>query len=178
MLLIAAWCLGSVVMRLTDLSTAVMLDYPYSRYDTMTLAGFDLVTAVLAIWLRLNLKNDALPARLISSLSGFLFALSVSRVILGVVLAPRFATPRRAGEPGLWQQFGPADQQRLRRDAVRPGPGHSRRRPDRAAAAPTAANAATSATAPVRSAPHPTGRTTRAAVGGGDGPVPDAGGGP
>lgn len=93
LLLIAAWCLGSVVMRLTDLSTAVMLDYPYSRYDTMTLAGFDLVTAVLAIWLRLNLKNDALPARLISSLSGFLFALSVSRVILGVVLAPRFATP-------------------------------------------------------------------------------------
>lgn len=93
LLLIAAWCLGSVVMRLTDLTTAVLLNYPYSRYDTMTLAAFDLATGVLAIWLRLNVTNDALPARLISSLSGFLLALSVSRVILGVVLAPRFATP-------------------------------------------------------------------------------------
>ncbi|GJO06308.1 hypothetical protein NJB18091_47160 [Mycobacterium marinum] len=91
LLLIAVWCLGSVVMRLTDLSTAVMLNFPYSRYDTMTLAAFDLVTAALAFWLRINLVNQALPARLISSLCGFLLTLTVSRVIVGVVLAPRFA---------------------------------------------------------------------------------------
>ena len=46
-------------MRITDLVVAVSLNYPYSRYDTMTLAAFDLATAVLAIWLRVNLANEA-----------------------------------------------------------------------------------------------------------------------
>lgn len=52
LLLIAVWCLGSVAMRLTDLVVAVLLNYPFSRYDSMALAAFDLATAVLAIWLR------------------------------------------------------------------------------------------------------------------------------
>ena len=59
LLLIAVWCLGSMVMRITDLVVAVTLNYPFSRYDSMVLAAFDLVTAVLAIWLRINLANDA-----------------------------------------------------------------------------------------------------------------------
>ncbi|WP_232022075.1 hypothetical protein [Mycobacterium basiliense] len=94
LLLIAVWCLGSAVMRLTDLSTAVMLNFPYSRYDTMTLAAFDLATGVLAIWLRVNaasMVTAALPARLFSSLSGLLFTLTIARVLVGVLLAPRFA---------------------------------------------------------------------------------------
>lgn len=90
LLLITVWCLGSVVMRLTDLTTAVMLNYPFSRYDIMTLAAFDLVTGVLAIWLRVNLGNDALPGRLIWSLCGLVFTLTIARVVVGVVLAPRF----------------------------------------------------------------------------------------
>ncbi|WP_262490820.1 DUF7937 domain-containing protein [Mycobacterium simiae] len=90
LLLIVVWCLGSVLMRLTDLLTAVLLNYPFSRYDTMTLAAFDLVTGVLAIWLRINLSNDALPGRLIWSLCGLVFTLTIARVIVGVVLAPRF----------------------------------------------------------------------------------------
>jgi hypothetical protein len=90
LLLIAVWCLGSVLMRSTDLVVSVMLNYPFSRYDTMTLAAFDLATAVLALWLRINLANKALSTRLVTALCGFVFALSVARVIVGVLLAPRF----------------------------------------------------------------------------------------
>ncbi len=89
--LIAIWCVGSMAMRITDLLVAVSLDYPFSRYDSVVLAAFDLITAVLAIWLRVNLANEALSARLISSLCGLVATLSVARVVVGVALAPRFA---------------------------------------------------------------------------------------
>ncbi|WP_424752806.1 hypothetical protein [Mycobacterium sp.] len=91
LLLIAVWCLGSMAMRITDLVVAVSLNYPFSRYDSLVLAAFDLATAVLAIWLRVNLVNDALSARLITSLCGFVATLSIARVVVGVALAPRFA---------------------------------------------------------------------------------------
>jgi hypothetical protein len=97
LLLITVWCLGSVLMRITDLAVAVTLNYPYSRYDTIALAAFDLTTAVLAIWLRVNLANDSASARLVSSLSGLLVTLSISRVVVGVVLAPRFREPPNGG---------------------------------------------------------------------------------
>jgi hypothetical protein len=90
LLLIAVWCLGSMVMRITDLVVGVTLNYPYSRYDSIVLAAFDLATAVLAIWLRINLGNDAVSARLISSLCGLVATLSISRVVVGIALAPRF----------------------------------------------------------------------------------------
>jgi hypothetical protein len=86
-----------VLMRITDLVVGVMLNYPYSRYDTLTLAAFDLATAVLTIWLRVNLANDSVSARLISSLCGLLVTLSVSRVVVGVVLAPRFQESPNGG---------------------------------------------------------------------------------
>ncbi|MGZ4527921.1 MAG: DUF7937 domain-containing protein, partial [Mycobacterium sp.] len=89
--LIALWCVGSMAMRITDLLVAVTLNYPFSRYDSVVLAAFDLVTAVLAIWLRFNLVNDGFSARLITSLCGLVATLSVSRVVVGVALAPRFA---------------------------------------------------------------------------------------
>jgi hypothetical protein len=91
LLLIAVWCVGSVVMRLDDLAVAVTLNYPFSRYDTLVLAAFDLVTAVLAIWLRINLLSATLSTRLTSSLCGLVATLSVARVVVGVALAPRFA---------------------------------------------------------------------------------------
>lgn len=99
LLLIVVWCLGSAVMRLTDLGDAVLLNYPFSRYDSMTLAGFDLATTILATWLRVNLANEALSTRLISTLSGFLFALTASRVIVGIVLAPRFQNSGASPNP-------------------------------------------------------------------------------
>jgi hypothetical protein len=99
LLLITVWSLGSMLMRITDLAVSVSLNYPFSRYDTMVLAAFDLATAVLAIWLRINLSNDAVSARLISSLCGLVATLSVSRVVVGVALAPRFEEPPNAAAP-------------------------------------------------------------------------------
>jgi hypothetical protein len=98
LLLIVVWCTGSVVMRITDLLVAVSLNYPFSRYNGMALATFDLVTAVLAVWLRVNLTNRSLPVRLVSALCGLLFMLTISRVVVGIALAPRFAgSPRPRG---------------------------------------------------------------------------------
>ncbi|OBA61574.1 hypothetical protein A5647_10055 [Mycobacterium sp. 1100029.7] len=91
LLLIAVWCLGSLAMRITDLAVAASLNYPYSRYDTVVLAIFDVVTAGLAIWLRSKLRDGSASARVITSLCGLVATLSISRVIVGVVLAPRFA---------------------------------------------------------------------------------------
>jgi hypothetical protein len=95
LLLIIVWCAGSVVMRITDLFVAVNLHYPFSRYDSMALAAFDLFTAVVAIWLRLNLSNLSLPVRLVTSVCGLLIALAIARIVVGIVLAPRFAAPKR-----------------------------------------------------------------------------------
>ena len=94
LLLIAVWCVGSVLMRITDLAVAVTLNYPYSRYDTMTLAAFDLATGVLArSGSRVNLANASVSTRLTTSLCGLLRTLGISRVMVGVVLAPRFQEP-------------------------------------------------------------------------------------
>lgn len=90
--LIALWCLGSAAMRTTDLLVSVSLGYPFSRYDSVVLAAFDVITAVLAMWLRGNLGNETRSARLISSLCGLLATLSIARVVVGVALAPRFAS--------------------------------------------------------------------------------------
>jgi hypothetical protein len=88
--LIIIWCVGSVLMRLTDLAVALMLNYPSFPYDSITLAAFDAATAGLALWLRVSLTRGALRSRLITALSAFVITLTISRVILGVVLAPRF----------------------------------------------------------------------------------------
>lgn len=88
--LIVVWCFGSALMRITDLLVAVMLNYPSFPYNSLTLAAFDVLTAVLALWLRVRLASGALRSRLITWLGGLVFTLAVSRIILGVVLAPRF----------------------------------------------------------------------------------------
>lgn len=91
LLLIAVWGVGSMLMRMTDLFVAVSLNYPFSRYDTVVLAAFDLATALLAAWLRINLGHAARSPRVISTVCGLVATLSVARVVVGVVLAPRFA---------------------------------------------------------------------------------------
>ncbi len=100
LLLIAVWCLASVLMRATDVIVAAVLHLSRSPYDSAVTATFDLVTAALAIWLRRNLVNRSLPVAVLSSLCGVLLVLSVSRIVLGVALAPRIAgTPAGAGNP-------------------------------------------------------------------------------
>jgi hypothetical protein len=96
--LIIVWCLGSVLLRLTDLASGVALNLPYSRYDSLTLAAFNLATAVLAFWIRAKLANSAVSSRLITSLCGLLVTFSVARVVVGVMLAARFIVPP-GGDP-------------------------------------------------------------------------------
>lgn len=91
LLLIALWSAASVLMRITDLAISVILNLPSPPYDSAAMAAFDLVTAVLAAWLHVNLTNRSLPVPVISSLCGVLFVFSVSRIVIGIALAPRFA---------------------------------------------------------------------------------------
>jgi hypothetical protein len=100
LLLIAVWCLASVVMRATDIIVAAALHLSRSPYDSAAMATFDLLTAALAIWLRANLLSRFFPVAVISSLCGVLLVLSASRIVLGIALPPRFAgTPAGGGNP-------------------------------------------------------------------------------
>ena len=106
LLLISLWCLASVVMRVTDIAVAAILNLPHSPYNSAAMAAFDLVTAVLAMWLRVNLTNRSLPVVVISSLCGVLFVLAISRIVVGIALAPRIAgTPAEAGNPVYGNNF-------------------------------------------------------------------------
>ncbi|WP_437339838.1 hypothetical protein [Mycobacterium asiaticum] len=88
--LIIVWCVGSVLMRVVDIVAPLLVDYPRYPYNFTTLAVFSAATAGLAWWLRARLASGALRSRLTTTLSGLVFTLAVSRVILGVLLAPRF----------------------------------------------------------------------------------------
>jgi hypothetical protein len=100
LLLIALWCLASALMRATDVVVAAVLHLSRAPYDSVAMAAFDVVTAALAIWLRINLVNRSLPVAVISSLCGVLLVLTVSRIVLGIALSPRIAgTPAGAGNP-------------------------------------------------------------------------------
>lgn len=96
LLLITVWSLGSALMRIVDLSVAVGLDLPYSPYDSAAMASFDVVTAAIAIWLRLNLGNRAVPAAAVWSVSAVLVGFTIARVLVGVGLAPRLPETQRA----------------------------------------------------------------------------------
>jgi hypothetical protein len=95
LLLIIVWCLGSAVLRNTDLAVAVGLDLPYSPYDSAAMASFDVVTAVVAVWLRINLGNRTIPAAALWSVAAVLFGFTIARVVVGVGLAPRLADSQR-----------------------------------------------------------------------------------
>ncbi|HEU4361938.1 MAG TPA: hypothetical protein VFR27_10565 [Mycobacterium sp.] len=96
LLLIIIWGVGSALMRGTDLIVAVVLDLPYSPYDSAAMAAFDLVTAVIAVWLRVNLTNRSLPSAALWSVCAVLFGFAIARVVVGVGLAPRLPAPQRA----------------------------------------------------------------------------------
>lgn len=96
LLLIIVWCLGSVLMRVTDLIVAASLDLPRSPYDSAAMAAFDVVTAVLAFWLRINLANRSLPTATIWSTGAILFGFTIARIVVGVGLAPHLSAAQRA----------------------------------------------------------------------------------
>jgi hypothetical protein len=100
LLLIALWCIVSVLMRATDVVVAAVLHLSRAPYDSAAMAAFDVVTAALAMWLSVNLVNRSIPVAVISSLCGVLLVLSASRIVLGIALSPRVAgTLAGAGNP-------------------------------------------------------------------------------
>ncbi|MEO6794547.1 MAG: hypothetical protein ABI253_05350 [Mycobacterium sp.] len=96
LLLIIIWCVGSALMRIDDLVVAVALDLPHSPYDSAAMAAFDVVTAVVAVWLRINLGNRSLPVAAVWSVAAVLFGLTIARLVVGVGLAPRLANSQQA----------------------------------------------------------------------------------
>jgi hypothetical protein len=89
LLLVAVWCVGSALLRIVDVVTTLSLSLPLSPYDSIALLAFDVVTAAVAVWLRINLTNSSAPPAVISMVSGVLFVLAICRVVVGVGLAPR-----------------------------------------------------------------------------------------
>ncbi|WP_396910871.1 hypothetical protein [Mycolicibacterium sp.] len=89
LLLIAIWCAGTATLRMFDLLSAAVLDLPAPPYNSTALMAFDLVAAVLAMWLFINGAGAAAPKSVVVLLFGVLFVMTVSRVILGVALVPR-----------------------------------------------------------------------------------------
>lgn len=89
LMLIAVWCGGSAVLRIADLMMASALDLPAPPYYATTLMAFDLVAAVVAIWVFINSSGRAAPRMVLTLGFGVLFVLAVCRVIVGVALVPR-----------------------------------------------------------------------------------------
>jgi hypothetical protein len=89
LLLIAVWCAGTAALRVVDVMSSAVLDLPAPPYNSTALMAFDVVVAVLAAWLYLNEANHAAPKLLMTLLFGVLFALTVTRLIVGVALVPR-----------------------------------------------------------------------------------------
>lgn len=89
LVLIAAWCTGTAVLRVFDLISNAVLDLRAVPYNGTALMAFDIVTAVLAMWLFVNAFRRSRTVRLTALLLGVLFVLTVSRLILGVALVPR-----------------------------------------------------------------------------------------
>lgn len=90
LLLIAVWCAGSAVLRIVDLMSTSVLDLPAPPYNSTALMAFDLIVAVLAMWLFINHNSGSAAPRLVMPLLfGILFVLMVSRVVVGVALVPR-----------------------------------------------------------------------------------------
>lgn len=88
LMLIAVWCGGKAVLRITDVMLTGVLSLPTPPYSATVLMLFDLLTAVLALWLFVNSRSGTAPRTAL--MLGILVVLTVCRVILGVALVPRF----------------------------------------------------------------------------------------
>jgi hypothetical protein len=99
--LIAVGCFGGAVLRIAGAVAALNLDLKSTTYDTTALVIFDVVTAALALFLRFGLRDARVSSKLTVGLAGILLALTISRVIVGVLLVPRipFVSATKADNP-------------------------------------------------------------------------------
>lgn len=89
LILIAVWCGGTAVLRIVGVILNGVLALPALPYNNTALMAFDVLTAVAAGWLVLNSGNRATPRAVTTLLLGVVAALTVCRLIVGVVLVPR-----------------------------------------------------------------------------------------
>lgn len=87
--LIAVWCAGKAVLRITDVWISGVLMLPDPPYNTTMLMAFDLLTTVLALWLFVNSRVHSAPRTITVPVLGVLVVLTVCRLVLGVALVPR-----------------------------------------------------------------------------------------
>lgn len=87
--LIAFWAFASAALRVVDYLIALSLDLPRALYDSVAMTAFNLITAVIALWLHRNVSSAVVAA----AFGGVLFVFSIANVAIGVALAPRYATP-------------------------------------------------------------------------------------
>lgn len=102
LILIAAWCAGSAVLRIADIMLASVLDKPDPPYISTTLMVFDLVVALAAAGLYINSAGTRTAPRIRTLLYGVVFVLTVCRVILGVALIPRVVPLNPQAIPGQY----------------------------------------------------------------------------
>ncbi|MCV7315747.1 hypothetical protein H7J77_09365 [Mycolicibacillus parakoreensis] len=91
LLLIAAWCAGTAVLRITGVGLTAVLALPGPPYNSTALMAADVIAAVLAVWLALNGVGAAAPRAVSAVLFATLVVVAVCRLILGVALVPRSA---------------------------------------------------------------------------------------
>ena len=86
LLLVALWCAGRAVIRITDLIVAISCGGSTSAYDAVALFAFDAATAVLAMWLLISRDNPGLPVALGTTLCAVLFVLTGARLVVAWTL--------------------------------------------------------------------------------------------
>jgi hypothetical protein len=91
--LIAFWAFAAAALRVADYVIALSLDLPRALYDSVAMAAFNLVTAIIAWWLHRQLSSGVVSTTVTAAFSGVLFVFTVANVAIGVALAPRYAAP-------------------------------------------------------------------------------------
>lgn len=99
--LIAVGCFGAAALRIAGAVAALLLNLNSATYDTTALVIFDVVAGTLALFIRFGLRDSRVSSMLTLGLTGILLALTISRVVVGIVLVPRipFISATKADNP-------------------------------------------------------------------------------
>ncbi|UXA20596.1 hypothetical protein KXD98_05535 [Mycobacterium sp. SMC-4] len=89
LLLVAVWCGGTALMRISDVLTSAVLDLPTPPYNATALMAADLLVAVLALWIFVNTSTKTGMRPVLVILLGVVMVGLICRLVLGVALVPR-----------------------------------------------------------------------------------------